>query len=653
MTTFLDMIDSDRTLIVGSNSLQELNMHLALFGVWTLPVLAQGPRRIQKTFNLQLRPRSNVEGLLGGVDPPPIVYIILSVPRKSLDVFTTGPGKVSSTPGIHISVKQQIGEQQYENCFHTFHSYFGRATPGENDGSIVFEEDNMGWLGSADLVIICPVPTFGLLTGPRSGLKVSLALNTNTENVGLYTSKLGFRLMVFETSVDDRRRVSICEHPPFLDISKSIDSQKNWLQRHSIQADGKITVSTVLDSYHKAIKLRIRNTFSVDSEEAKALVSGASVAVAPASSSAVILKIGDSLSRRLVFPFPVQSSNCKTRVARKSSWIEVEAPIHVAPQPDTFDTWTKVTTGADGSVSLGTIPRVNLDIQPATPLTTKKDESWLNLLMGGTLSANEKYLKDHNQDLSMHPKSELKESLNIIIQSFAGYNPRAMGQPVHNFQLTLSRNNSCHTLIFVSGLHHDLDLGSVVLDAWVLPLTHQRVQKLTPGIQSLMSTEPPPVGVCLSDRESTLWKRLLPALAERCRTWSHKASCEYRIKGEIPLSVEEDRSPLCCCGEGKVTPSFTKVKEWAPFAKYVTRIAIAPVFPVPYVESLVRFPDPDVSDTPNTASSATTTTQRQQCDSCNASSNKLLACGGCGKVKYCSKECQKAAWKAHKVQCKK
>ena len=655
MTTFLDMVESDRTLLVGSNSLQELNMHLALFGVWTFPVLAQGPRRIQKTFHLQLRPRSNVEGILGGVDPPPIVYIILSVPRKSLNVFTTGPGKVSSTPGIHISVKQQFGEQQYENWFHTFHSYFGRATHGENDGNIVFEEDHLGWLGSADLVIICPVPTFGLLTGPRSGIKVSLALNTNTENVGLYTSKLGPRLTVFETSVDDRRRVSICEHPPYLDISKSIDSQKNWLRRHSIQPEGKITVSTVLDSYHKATKLRIRTTFNVDSEEAKALVSGVSVAVAPASSSAVILKIGDSLNRSLVFPFPVQSSNCKTRVARKSSWIELEAPIHVAPQPDAFDTWTKVTTRADGTVSLGNIPRVNLDIQPAVPLTTKKDESWLNLLMGGTLSANEKYLKDHNQDLSIHPKSELKESLNIIIQSFAGYNPRAMGQPIHIFQLTMSHNNSCHTLVFVSGLHHDLDLGSVVLDAWVLPLTHQRVQKLAPGIQNLMSAEPPPVGVSLSDRESTLWKRLLPALAERCRTWNHRASCEYRTKGEIPLSVEEDQSPLCCCGEGKITSSFTKVKQWAPFAKYVTRIAIAPVFPVPYVESLMRFPDPNASNAPITASSATTTTttQRQQCDSCNASSNKLLTCGGCGKVKYCSKECQKVAWKAHKVQCKK
>ncbi|KAL8641389.1 MAG: hypothetical protein Q9226_008643 [Calogaya cf. arnoldii] len=145
MTTFQDMVVSDGTLLVGSNSLQELNMHFALFGVWTLPVLAQGPRRIQKTFNLQLRPQSNVEGILGGPDPPSIVHILLSVPRKSLDVFTTGTGGVSSTPGIHISVKQQLGDQQYENCFHTFHCYFGRASHGGDDGGPdAFEEDDKG-----------------------------------------------------------------------------------------------------------------------------------------------------------------------------------------------------------------------------------------------------------------------------------------------------------------------------------------------------------------------------------------------------------------------------------------------------------------------------------------------------------------------------
>ncbi|KAK0716180.1 hypothetical protein B0H67DRAFT_582541 [Lasiosphaeris hirsuta] len=32
---------------------------------------------------------------------------------------------------------------------------------------------------------------------------------------------------------------------------------------------------------------------------------------------------------------------------------------------------------------------------------------------------------------------------------------------------------------------------------------------------------------------------------------------------------------------------------------------------------------------------------------------KLLLCGGCRKVKYCSKDCQRAGWRAHKSECKK
>ncbi|KAL8665775.1 MAG: hypothetical protein Q9168_007626 [Polycauliona sp. 1 TL-2023] len=654
ITKFLDLVDSDRTLLIGSNSLQELNMHFALLGVYTLPVLAQGPRQIQNRFGLQLRPRSNLEGVLGGPDPPSIVHIILSVPRKSLDVFTTGAGRVGSTPGIHVSVKQQSAGQQYENSFHTFHCYFGKALQGEEDGGPDrFVEDDMGWLGSADLVVVCPVPAFGLLMGPRSGLKVRLALNTNPENAALYRSKLGLQLTVYETSMENRRRVWICGNPPYMNTNNSVAFHQKWLQMHSIKVNGETVVSAILDTNYKAHKLQIRTAFAQGSEEAKALASGASVIVVPLSSSTLILKLGNTLSRRLVFPFPVQSAHSKTRIARKSSWIEVEAPIYVASQPDTFDDWTKIHARPDGSLSLGSIPRVNLDVQPTLLLPTKKDETWLQLLMGGALSETEKSLKDSNQDLSTHPKIDLKESLNIIVQGLAGFHPRTNGRPAQIFQLTLSRNQSCHTLIFANSLHHDLDLGSIVVDAWVLPLTNDRVQKLKSGLEGLLSADPPAIGVLLNDRESIMWKRMLPALAERCRTWNHKTSCEYWTKGEIPLSVEEDQSPLCCCGEGNVTSSFTKVKKWAPFAKYVTRIAIAPIFPVPYMESLIRFPTIEGSTAPGTTASITTKPQGLRCDKCSTSSSQLLTCGGCGKVRYCSKECQKAAWKAHKVQCKK
>lgn len=37
----------------------------------------------------------------------------------------------------------------------------------------------------------------------------------------------------------------------------------------------------------------------------------------------------------------------------------------------------------------------------------------------------------------------------------------------------------------------------------------------------------------------------------------------------------------------------------------------------------------------------------------NDKSFKLKSCSGCRKVQYCSKECQKQAWKAHKAFCKR
>ncbi|KAL8683234.1 MAG: hypothetical protein Q9224_006701 [Gallowayella concinna] len=261
--------------------------------------------------------------------------------------------------------------------------------------------------------------------------------------------------------------------------------------------------------------------------------------------------------------------------------------------------------------------------------------------MGGTLSEGEKHMKEQGGDLSAQPKIELKESLNIMFQSFAGFHPQASG-PVWTFQLT--KRKSCHTIIFVNSMRHDLDLGSVVLDAWVLPLTIERVHKLRGALPPLMSAKPEPLGVQLSDRESILWKRLLPALAERCRTSNHKASCEYRAEGKIPLSVEDDQNPLCSCGEGKVPADFAKtVKEWAPFAKYVTRIAIAPVFPVPYVESMLRMPQME----------SLAAVPAPQCGSCGTTSGQMMSCAGCGRARYCSRGCQKAAWKTHKPDCKK
>ena len=42
---------------------------------------------------------------------------------------------------------------------------------------------------------------------------------------------------------------------------------------------------------------------------------------------------------------------------------------------------------------------------------------------------------------------------------------------------------------------------------------------------------------------------------------------------------------------------------------------------------------------------------KMNCDVCNAPNSKR--CAGCGQVAYCSMDCQKEAWKAHKPNCKR
>ncbi|KAL8743402.1 MAG: hypothetical protein Q9190_004236 [Brigantiaea leucoxantha] len=648
ITQLLDSIESDQSLVVGSNSFQELSMHLASFGVWTVDALAAGPRQALGKLGLPLRPRSSKDGLLGEEDVPPVVYLVLGVPRRRLEVLTKRNPDKMGTPGLHISVRQQAGYSQFENCFHSIHCAFGRLRLDAEDGRILsFSEDQDGWLGSADLVVVCAVPSFGLLTGPRDGLEVSLSLNASPEAVMMFSSSLGPTLTLFETSINDTKRVTVSKDAPYLDSVKQASAQHAWIKSQMDERRYTSTALAKLDAKHNLVELQIRTSFENGSKESKALLNGAFVSVEDVSLCTVLVRIGSDSSRMLEFPSPVRGSQSKTRIARKSSWIEIECPIFTAPEVDTHDSWTKVSVSMNGVSTLSSLSRVDVRIQPVIELGKSKQHSWLSTLMGSSLSQSERLINDRGGDLPMSPKLDLKQSLNIMLQSFAGLHPQSP-KSIRIFQLTLKENKSCHTLIFVNRMLHDLDLGSVVLDAWVLPLTISRVKKLGSSLARVQETGP--LGVFLSEKESILWKRLLPALAERCRTWNHGTKCEYQKKGVIPLSTAEDQNPLCSCGEGKDSKNAAELmKGWGAIAKYATRIAIAPIFPVPYIEAVgAEQLDDQVQKKKKKKKDKGPT-----CDGCGKTVERLQTCGGCGLVRYCSRECQKGAWKGHKMLCKK
>ncbi|KAI0137884.1 hypothetical protein F4776DRAFT_89907 [Hypoxylon sp. NC0597] len=128
--------------------------------------------------------------------------------------------------------------------------------------------------------------------------------------------------------------------------------------------------------------------------------------------------------------------------------------------------------------------------------------------------------------------------------------------------------------------------------------------------------------------ELQLWKYILSVYVERCRTWSHrKLDSEYVRAGAVPLTVENDAPFLCTCGHGGFSPNFFDMEGWDELLRCAVCATISPPFYDPF--------DADRGVVRGKAE--------------NAGGLKLDRCAGCQKVKHCSRECQKADWKDHKI----
>jgi len=201
------------------------------------------------------------------------------------------------------------------------------------------------------------------------------------------------------------------------------------------------------------------------------------------------------------------------------------------------------------------------------------------------------------------------------------------------------RHGGIYTILFVPSIRLDLVAHTFVADCWVLPITidfmfgNMQVMETLVRIKKFEKDTP--------GDEIIAWKQILPALAERRRTWTHKETCEYRAEGtNIPLSTRSDGSPICSCGRGVGTedvPLFQN--EWKPFSPFVTHAALSPLFPVSYLGSATQ-------DSGTSTSASLTNIER--CTACGGAGKPgLLLCGACKSVKYCSTKCQKEHWKEH------
>jgi hypothetical protein len=174
----------------------------------------------------------------------------------------------------------------------------------------------------------------------------------------------------------------------------------------------------------------------------------------------------------------------------------------------------------------------------------------------------------------------VKESLLVLVQDYTG-----VRQGPHSIFGLSEPTHGIYVIIFISGLRLDLAGSTVAIDAAVIPLSSETAQSLVPGIETMHELGKEIMQIKTLPAEVAAWKRLLPAFVERCRTWSHKPTCEYKSRGSAPRSVLMEDNPLCTCGEGVgfESPAWT-VPAWQGLLPRATRAAISPLFAVSYLE---------------------------------------------------------------------
>jgi hypothetical protein len=149
-------------------------------------------------------------------------------------------------------------------------------------------------------------------------------------------------------------------------------------------------------------------------------------------------------------------------------------------------------------------------------------------------------------------------------KAISGQSPVCVGITPLDFQ-----DMEMPIMFFIVGSYHDLSTRSIVLEAYA-SIMRNDIPILHPDDFISATTE-----------MLRIWKGMLPSMVESAGEWDHKASCEYKTEG-IPLAGQ---NPICSCGVGKVGENFKNVKKWKEYLPHVTKVAIRPVFDIPWFGS--------------------------------------------------------------------
>ncbi|KAL1860329.1 hypothetical protein Daus18300_009242 [Diaporthe australafricana] len=647
----LKKITEDPSLVFGTNFSQELALEMSTQGLHTMPSLKGDIGPLFSTW-------SNI---------PEAVFITIKVPSVDWKKFA----KVALESNVGFAVEGSLrclqgSTLKWHNLFAAVQVAFGTAsttgTRGGEDFALTVEEDPTYCSGSSPIFASFPVPSAALQVDPGN-TKVSLGLQNGAQNLTVFKelqlggSVSGTSLTFYETGLEDNE-VYITKHPPGQDGFPVYHNPRSPItqetaedQRSHFTAD--IGLSGVITG--------ITGHLDILSPEGKRLLSNKStVDVRKISPFKFEVVLGEREAvYPLCFPVPVVKDGSKTRIARTSAYVEVIAPLADQATAQSLDDFIFPSTLAKPGPGLAhqqmipvplNIPHLNLDSLPVLDLSDKKRLGFLTTLVSCTFSVRERKLRNEANDsgiMATSARMNFKESIFTLFMLASGL----QGGQTGLFAINHPEKGGIHMLIFVSAIRLDGANATAVLDAAVIPFTVDMIKKIEPFLLILRELEC--CTITVNDEELVLWKKVLPALVERCRNWTHAPKCEYSRPGAtVPLSTEAGKQVLCGCGAGKLPDNFISLPEWDVASRFATRFAISPTYAVPFVEEVV---DSTLDGSRSRSGVGVQGDQTLRCRNCGSLEAKgggaPKKCVRCMKVRYCSVECQKKDWKTHRMEC--
>lgn len=310
----ISMIERDRQLLMGLNNYQGFITQLHLLGVETeIPILQPN----QKIIPVNTR----VGKFRGWSSVPPLVCVVLTVPRNTLKPLTDFEAADIGSPTLKCEVQSPDGH----NVLYDFHPVFGlvNTTGSKEYTSVRIEEDPAGWAGTSPLILSFWYPSWQFMKNPHDTF-ISFGIRSSPQSQLNFMRAFGPSMNIYGANLKDKSVIVTRERP---NLPGELAKVKAVLPISFSAAapDPSVSIGLVsvdLDTLGQQISTLIIKMDMASQDLKINLAEGAEVTTAQATPCTIDVKIG-TFKRALAFPFPVDGTRAKLRIARKSSYIEV------------------------------------------------------------------------------------------------------------------------------------------------------------------------------------------------------------------------------------------------------------------------------------------------------------------------------------------